>query len=366
MREGLVDQASKFKKRIASADTSSYKVVFRDELVVGFPIDEGVLSFQDLYDQAIVSPAYDIWQLKRNAEIEPRYLERFLRSPVALRYYSWKLRGTTARRRTLPDDVFLMLEVPRPSLAEQRRIADVLDKADAIRRKRKEAIALTDELLRSTFLEMFGDPVSNPKSWDVMSVSDVCESKQYGTAEKANSDRRGLPVLRMNNLTYSGDIDTESLKWVELPARESAKLDLRDGDVLFNRVNSHELVGKTAAWHGGDGYTFAGYLIRLRMKPRLATGDYVAAAMNMPSMKRRLAAMAKPSINMANISGSDLDRLHIPVPPLVNQRRFDTARRRIDELRTRYKVSINLNNHLFDSLVARAFSGELSVADSTC
>src|SRR5688572_10062344 len=161
MRDGLVDQSSKFNKRIASTDTSAYKVVRRGQLVVGFPIDEGVLSVQDIYDEAIVSPAYDVWDI-HHGRVLSEYLERFLRSPRALSYFSQKLRGTTARRRTLPDDLFLALSVPFPSLDEQRRIADILDKADAIRRKRKEAVALTEELLRSTFLEMFGDPVTNP------------------------------------------------------------------------------------------------------------------------------------------------------------------------------------------------------------
>ena len=80
MHEGLVDQGTKFKKRVASANTADYKLVRRNQLVVGFPIDEGVLSFQNLYDEAIVSPAYDTWRLRANIEVEPAYLERFLRS----------------------------------------------------------------------------------------------------------------------------------------------------------------------------------------------------------------------------------------------------------------------------------------------
>ena len=95
MRDGLVDQSAKFKKRVASADTSPYKVVKRKQLVVGFPIDEGVLAFQDLYDEAIVSPAYDIWDIQDPSVISCDYLQRFLRSPSALSFYSAKLRGTT-------------------------------------------------------------------------------------------------------------------------------------------------------------------------------------------------------------------------------------------------------------------------------
>lgn len=254
--------------------------------------------------------------------------------------------------------------MPVPPMSEQRRIADILDKADAIRRKRKQAIALTDDLLRSTFLDMFGDPVANPHRWPVSSVSELCEGKQYGTAEKANDEHRGTPVLRMNNLTYTGDIDLKDLKWVELSASELGKLDLRDGDVLFNRVNSRELVGKTSVWQHGDGYTFAGYLIRLRMRRSVATGAYVAAAMNMSSIKRVLFAMAKPSINMANISGTDLDRLLIPVPPIKQQREYDALMRRIMDLRRRGVA--DAGDELFSSLVARSFPVRLASEGRPC
>lgn len=253
----------------------------------------------------------------------------------------------------------LRLRVPVAPVEHQRQVISQLDKADAIRRKRKEAIALIDELLRSAFLEMFGDPVTNPKGWPVRSVDDLCETKQYGTAEKANERRDGLPVLRMNNLTYSGEVDLTDLKWVPLGERERAKLDLRDGDVLFNRVNSLELVGKTAVWHHGDGYTFAGYLIRLRFGGA-ALGDYVSAAMNMPSMKRTLMGIAKPSINMANISGSDLARVNVPVPPIHVQRKYRDFRRRLHDWRGVLNGYAAEAEDLFNTLVARAFSGELS------
>jgi hypothetical protein len=85
-------------------------------------------------------------------------------------------------------------------------------------------------------------------------------------------------------------------------------------------------------------------------------GDYLAAAMNMPSMKRRLMAMAKPSINMANISGSDLARLHVPVPPIAAQQRYDAMRQRVQLFRHGCKEAWVRGNELFDSLVAHMFS----------
>ena len=303
----------------------------------------------------------DVCVVRSGPSTSRQWLLRAVNSPAFRRQLEQHIKGTTRQRISRTNLGTIELRVP--SLSEQRRIADILDKADAIRSKRKEAIALTEDLLRSTFLEMFGDPVVNPKGWRVRSVTELCASKQYGTAEKANTEGRGMPVLRMNNITYAGDINIRDLKWVELSAAESEKLDLQDGDILFNRVNSHELVGKTAVWHGGPGYTFAGYLIRLRIRAEDATGDYVSAAMNMPSMKRRLMAMAKPSINMANISGSDLERLYIPVPPVGAQREYGRFRASIINLRSRYVRSATEGDALFSSLVARSFlDGAASVS----
>lgn len=287
-------------------------------------------------------------------DILPEYLYEALKASGG--QFDKEKQGSTHKTIYMP--VLERFRVLLPPLAEQRRIADILDKADAIRRKRKEAIDLTEELLRSAFLDMFGDPVTNPKGWPVRSVDELCESKQYGTAEKANETHDGLPVLRMNNVTYSGEIDLTDLKWVPLPPKDCAKLDLRDGDVLFNRVNSLELVGKTAVWHHGDGYTFAGYLIRLRFDGA-AVGDYVSGAMNMPSMKRVLMSIAKPSINMANISGSDLARVNVPVPPVAMQRRYRDFRRRVYDWRGDLNRHAAEADYLFNSLVARAFSGAL-------
>src|SRR3989339_1491068 len=111
MNNGLIDQSKKFKKRIANIDISKYKLVKRDELVVGFPIDEGVLGFQTKYDYAAVSPAYDVWRVKRS-DIPIIYLEYILRSPVAINLYKNSMKGTANRRRVVPKEIFLSLKIP--------------------------------------------------------------------------------------------------------------------------------------------------------------------------------------------------------------------------------------------------------------
>ena len=343
---------------VAEAPSRARQVLKADDILVSTvrPNLNAVAMVPNDLDGAVGSTGFTV--LRANPKrLLPRYLFHWVRTPTFVANMVQKATG--ASYPAVSDRIVLDSQMPLPPLLEQRRIADILDKADAIRRKRKEAIALTEQLLRSAFLEMFGDPVTNPKGWPVRSVADLCESKQYGTAEKANEKRDGQPVLRMNNLTYSGEIDLTDLKWIPLRDAEKRKLDLLDGDVLFNRVNSHELVGKTAVWHHGAGYTFAGYLIRLRLSSD-AVGDYVSAAMNMPSMKRVLMNMAKPSINMANISGSDLARLSVPVPPVSAQTHFKEFRRRVHAARGVLGAHSCKAEDLFKSLVSRAFSCGLS------
>src|SRR5579872_2815455 len=177
MHDGLVDQRVKFKKRVASSNTSQYKVATQNQLVVGFPIDEGVLSFQNLYNKAIVSPAYDIWDLIGTEEVDNRYLERFLRSPMALTFYASKLRGTTARRRTLPDDIFLSLSIPLPALSQQQRIAAILDKADELRAKRRAALAQVEFLSKARFMDLFGNATRNPKAIPKIALGEIIRLK---------------------------------------------------------------------------------------------------------------------------------------------------------------------------------------------
>ena len=127
MHDGIILQSDRFKKSLASVDQSAYKVVRRNQLVVGFPIDEGVLYIQRVADEGIMSPAYDVWNVNQN-RVDVEYLELCLHSPQAMMYYKTNLRGTTARRRSLPKDVLLALPIYLPDMEKQRHIARIIKK----------------------------------------------------------------------------------------------------------------------------------------------------------------------------------------------------------------------------------------------
>lgn len=249
------------------------------------------------------------------------------------------------------------LEIPLPPLDEQKRIAAILDKADALRAKRRQVIALLASLTQSIFLEMFGDPVSNPKGWGVCRISDLLESANYGTSGKAGSIGQ-YPILRMGNVTVDGRIDTSDLKYIDLSERDVPKYMVRKGDLLFNRTNSVDLVGKTAVFDLEDDYAFAGYLVRARTNGK-ATPEYISAYLNSPYGKGLLRGMAKSIVGMANINAKEMQNISIPAPPKALQEQFSMKLRELAKMRHRMMPSVSETDSLFASLQHRAFTGQL-------
>ena len=247
--------------------------------------------------------------------------------------------------------------VPLPSLDEQQRIAEILDKADALRAKRRETIAHLDSLGQSIFHEMFGSPSTNDRGWEVRRLGEMLVSAQYGTSEKSVSVGT-IPVLRMGNLTYDGELDVSDLKYLAQESVDLEKYRLMPGDVLFNRTNSAELVGKTAMFSEEGDYTFAGYLIRLRCGPDLNPA-YLSAFMNTADTKTKLRSMCKSIVGMANINAKEVQTIDVMLPPLVLQQEFADRLEVVARLRDRYRAQLVELTDLFLSLQDRAFKGEL-------
>ncbi len=171
MHNGIVLQADRFKKSLASLDQSDYKVVKRGQLVVGFPIDEGVLYIQKVASEGIMSPAYNVWDVDAN-KIHPDYLELCLHSPQAMQYYASKLRGTTARRRSIPTADLLGLQIYLPDMADQAKTVETIKKLDCLISDRTNQLFELDQLVKSRFIELFGDLKTNPMGWPVAAFPD--------------------------------------------------------------------------------------------------------------------------------------------------------------------------------------------------
>ena len=263
----------------------------------------------------------EFFVLRPSDRVLGEYIYHFVRQPRFREAAKRNFTGTAGQQR-VPKPFMENALIPLPPLDEQRRIVSILNRAAKIERLRSQARERLRELIPALFIKMFGDPATNPMGWELESLGSLCILAQYGTSKKANSRTEGVPVLRMGNVTYGGDLDCDDLKQVSMSKADVAKYELRKGDILFNRTNSKELVGKTGLWDGRYQAVAASYFIRLRFNRDHIYPAYVWAFMNSDTMKRRLFSMARGAIGQANINAKEIKSLPLPVPPLPLQRRF--------------------------------------------
>jgi type I restriction enzyme S subunit len=255
---------------------------------------------------------------------------------------------------------FEQIKMPLPPLSEQRRIVEILDRADALRRKRARADAVAERVLPALFIKMFGDPATNPMGWERTMLNSVILETQYGTSVRANDEGNGIPVLRMNNIDTSGWMNLHNLKYVVLDDDEIARYKLQPGDLLFNRTNSKELVGKTGIWQNDMDAVAASYLIRLRVDRQKVLPEFIWAYMNTPFVKQMLYEKARQAIGMANINVTELGSLPLILPDIETQKTFTGVLSNWTEHLKKFILVRNRIDQIFQVLLHRAFSGKLT------
>ena len=227
-----------------------------------------------------------------------------------------------------------------PSLKEQDSIITILDKVCNVIEMRKRELGSLDELIKARFVELFGDPIKNPKGWKVVTIGDIVTEVRYGTSKPAVEGGK-YPYLRMNNLTVDGHLDLKDLKYIDIPDDEMEKCVVRKGDVLFNRTNSIELVGKTAVFDLPEDMVIAGYIIRVRLNERLLP-EIFSQYMNLEALKDILRAMAKGAVNQANINAQELQSIKVYVPDMEVQKQFIKMKAQVDKS----KVTKQIDSHI--------------------
>ncbi|HEL1285451.1 TPA: restriction endonuclease subunit S, partial [Streptococcus equi subsp. zooepidemicus] len=182
---------------------------------------------------------------------------------------------------------------------------------------------------KSQFIEMFGLPESNVHGFEIGTIGDVAKDVHYGTAKKASEDGKYI-YIRMNNITYEGELDLSDIKRIDVPDKELAGCIVQEGDVLFNRTNSKDLVGKTCYFSGAEPMVIAGYIIRLRMNGKVLP-EYLSTFMNLERSKKLLYSMAKGAVGQANINAKEVQSIEMIIPPLELQTNFLTLFRQSDK-----------------------------------
>jgi len=329
----------------AGLENSSAKIVEKDSILIamyGATVGRlAILGINAATNQAIcnIRPDTTIADMK--------YLYYFLRSKFS--YFVENAVG--GAQPNISQGLIKSLEVPLPSLIEQKRIADILDKAADIRQKREQAVKLADDFLRATFLEMFGDPVANPKRWDVASLL------EYGSFKNGMNFTKGesgsvLKCLGVGNFKLLATITCmDNIDEIELNTLPSDDYLLKDGDIVFVRSNGNKaLVGRCLTiYPNKEKVTFSGFCIRYRIEKSAITAEYLNFLFRTPSMKRQMLSGGQGA-NIQNISQGTLSALRIPVPPLEKQQTFSKIVSFHSELMKKLNINIVETNDMFDSI----------------
>ncbi len=279
--------------------------------------------------------------------------------------YYWSLtydprnQAQTTSLPSLPISLIKNAKISIPHLPEQRRLVDILSRAEGIVCLRREAQKKTQELIPALFLDMFDDPATNPRGWPVVTIGQVIESADYGSSKKASDDGTGFPIIRMGNVDYAGYLDLSDLKYVDFLPEEVEHYRLQEGDLLFNRTNSKELVGKTGLWNESCEAVAASYFIRVRVQRDRLNPFYLWAFMNTSHMKKILFETARGAIGQANINARELRAFQIGIPSLALQDSFEQRCRDVFSIQSQQSIALEKAEATFQSLLHRAFSGRI-------
>jgi type I restriction enzyme S subunit len=288
-----------------------------------------------------------------------KYLFYFTTTPNFIGILSSKVRG--AHYPAVSDGDIKEIELPLPTLSEQRRIVEILDQADALRSKRAEADAKAARILPALFYKMFGDPLALVNSGAGIPLAEIKVDMQNGFACGEKDVEDGVPHLRMNNIDDAGVLNLELVRTVPLD-RDTERYRLMKRDVLFMGTNSEDKIGKTCLFLAPDErtYLFSNHLIRLRVADSRITPEHLAGFLHLLWSKRFFPSIAKRWVNQSAVAQSSLAALRIPLPGERSLKVFTTAYQNLLSLRAQRVRSGESIDQVFTILLHRAFTGDLT------
>jgi type I restriction enzyme S subunit len=289
------------------------------------------------------------------AKIEPRYLYHWFSSPriqATVRSFGQQ----TTNISNLNIDRCLRLPLSLPPLPEQRRIATIVDMAGALRAKRRASLAKLDQLTQFIFVDMFGDPATNPKGWDASTIGDISEKVTDGEHLTPKREASGIKLLSARNIR-DGWIDFSQVDYVgsEEYARIAKRCDPRRGDVL---ISCSGTVGRVASVETDEPFALVRSAAMVRPKQGRVRTKFLELYLRMPAMRMQMLRKANAS-SQANLFQGQIRDLPALVPPLSLQDSFDKKVACVESLKMTLSASDEELTSLFESIRERAFEGEL-------
>jgi type I restriction enzyme S subunit len=319
----------------------------------------GIAKVNAEFDGATASTGFCVLRPRPNL-LDSNYLFHWVKSPQFVADMVNKATG--ASYPAVSDRIIFESPIAVPSFSEQRRIAAILDQADTLRTKRREGLAQLDSLTQSIFMEMFGDPASNLKEWSCLPLSQLMDENgpQNGLYKPSTDYGSGTPILRIDAF-YDGKVTKfDSLKRVRLSDVELKLYGLRADDVVINRVNSIEYLGKSALIPKLLELTvFESNMMRFSVSRNIVEPAYVVQFLQTKFIKNQILSCSKNAVNQSSINQQDVKGFKINVPPLHLQQEFISRINAVEALRLTYRTAIAELDALFASLQHRAFQGNL-------
>lgn len=315
------------------------------------------MSFGRPYIMKTIGCIHDGWLVLSGdpGKVDSDYFYHLLGSDLLKRRFSALAAGAVVKNLNI--DLVKGVEVPLPPLPEQKRIAAILDKADAIRRKRQQAIQLADDFLRAVFLDVFGDSVTNPKGWEIKALKDISRIQigPFGTQlHREDYIQGGIPLI---NPTHIVDGQIAPKSDLTIAAKKHASLPeyhLEVGDIIMGRrgeMGRCAVVGeREKGWLCGTGSLF--------IRP-IKTGvfsDYLNKLLSSEAIKCHLESESQGA-TMPNLNKAIVGNIQVPVPSDLALDRFSVIKRRV--IKTKEYYSSFGGEMIFEAISQKAFSGQL-------
>jgi len=343
-------------------DMRTGKIQEKDILIVKDGATTGKTSFVDHdfpYNDAAINS--HLYILRGDDNISQKYLFYFVYSHLGQRQIKQSIKGAAQGgiNMSFADDFY----IPIPPLNEQRAIVEKIDflfvKINESREAQRKSKEIGGNLLFSLFLEL----VDNADTEETK-TGEVIRDSQYGISQAMNSEEFGYPILRMGNYDSKGNMDYFDLKHIELSDKEFEKYKLEEGDVLFNRTNSKELVGKTAIFGGElNNAVFASYLIRVYLDETKVLPEYFINYLNSSRGRAEIDKLSKQAVSQANINSTELREMRFELPSLKEQQRIinrlQSMREQVQEISGALERGEKLLADLPKSIFDMAFRGQL-------
>lgn len=337
-------------KEIGCNINQSYKKVYIDDLAYNpYRINVGSIGWKtELHKHDFISPAYVVFSC--NEKLSAEFLYKVFKTYTFNKIINDNTTGSV--RQNLKFDTLSNIKIPLPLLEEQKRIVEAYNKRIQLAEQQEQQSSQIEQDIESYLFDILGirklEEQENKKGlrfvqfnhverwavdflnkvariskvlngkYAIIKLRELIISYQYGLSEKASKEKIGPPMLRMNNI-FNSEIVVDNLKYINIDESIKNKYRLNKGDLLFNRTNSKELVGKTAIFNKDGEYTFASYLIRVVIDSTKANLNYINYLFNSTLLKYQKDMISRQITGQANINAQEMQDFLFPVPPLKIQ-----------------------------------------------